>query len=118
MVADGSHLHALTRHAVHSDSGSDHWDAAPGFAYLYYEGAPSWKWRNIMINGVCRHDSGRTRASLLRVPKMEQGQLRAIQPPWRDNFIRLVHYHTNRYIIELRRRAGLDGERGSRVFGM
>jgi hypothetical protein len=89
-----------------SNSGSDEWTCNTGFRHtairersFLLNGEP------IILNGVCRHDMWHNQGFTLTRVQMQQ-DMRAIKAMG-ANFIRLVHYPHDRYIIELADELGL-----------
>ncbi|PYT32595.1 MAG: hypothetical protein DMG57_01260 [Acidobacteria bacterium] len=102
---DDSNLYTLNA-ALHSDSGTDSWSCRTGFRDTSIRGRSFLlNGEPILLNGVCRHDMWKNQGFTLTRAQMEQ-DLRGIKAMG-ANFIRLVHYPHDRYIIDLADELGL-----------
>lgn len=91
---------------LHSDAGTDQWTCRTGFRHLAVKG-PRFELNGspILLNGVCRHDMWKDQGFTLTRAQMEQ-DMRGIKALG-ANFIRLVHYPHDRYIIDLADELGI-----------
>ncbi|MFN7996854.1 MAG: glycoside hydrolase family 2 TIM barrel-domain containing protein [Bryobacteraceae bacterium] len=89
-----------------SNAGADHWTCRTGFRHLAING-PYFELNGsrILLNGMCRHDMWKDQGFTLTRSQMEQ-DMRAIKILG-ANFIRLVHYPHDRYIIDLADELGI-----------
>jgi hypothetical protein len=89
-----------------SNSGSDEWTCNTGFRHTAIRGRSFLlNGEPIILNGVCRHDMWHNQGFTLSRVQMQQ-DMRAIKAMG-TNFIRLVHYPHDRYIIELADELGM-----------
>jgi hypothetical protein len=102
---DDPNLYTLTATLV-SKAGQDSWNCRIGFRDITVEGR-SFKLNRepLLLNGVCRHDMWKGQGFTLTRQQMEQ-DMRAIKALG-VNYIRLVHYPHDRYIIDLADELGL-----------
>jgi beta-galactosidase len=102
---DEPNLYALNA-ALHTDSGIDRWSCRTGFRDTGIRGRGFLlNGEPILLNGICRHDIWKDQGFTLTRAQMEQ-DMRGIKAMG-ANFIRLVHYPHDRYIIDLADELGL-----------
>jgi hypothetical protein len=89
-----------------SPAGRDEWSCQTGFREITVEGR-SFRLNGepLFLNGVCRHDMWKDQGFTLTRQQAEQ-DMRAIKALG-VNYIRLVHYPHDRYIIELADQLGI-----------
>ncbi len=102
---EAPNLYELTA-ALHTAAGEDAYRTRTGFREIAIRGrgfelngAP------LVLNGICRHDLWKDQGYTLSRAQMER-DMRAIKTLG-ANYIRLVHYPHNRYILELADELGL-----------
>jgi hypothetical protein len=94
------------RVVLRSPSGADEWSCNTGFRHTAIQGRSFLlNGEPIILNGVCRHDMWHNQGFTLTRVQMQQ-DMRAIKAMG-ANFIRLVHYPHDRYIVELADELGL-----------
>jgi hypothetical protein len=102
---DDPNLYTL-RATLVSNSSRDEWNCRTGFRDITVEGrAFKLNGELLLLNGICRHDMWKGQGFTLTRPQMEQ-DMRAIKELG-VNYIRLVHYPHDRYIIQLADELGL-----------
>jgi hypothetical protein len=96
----------LLKATLTSSAGRDAWTCRTGFRDIAVNGrAFKLNGEPLLLNGICRHDMWKDQGFTLTRPQMEQ-DMRAIKALG-VNYIRLVHYPHDRYIIELADEIGL-----------
>ncbi len=91
---------------LRTDAGADQWQCRTGFRHIAIKG-PRFELNGspLLLNGLCRHDMWKDQGFTLTRAQMEQ-DMRAIKMLG-VNFIRLVHYPHDRYIIDLADELGI-----------
>jgi hypothetical protein len=91
---------------LHSDAGTDQWTCRTGFRDIAIK-SPRFELNGspLLLNGICRHDMWKDQGFTLTRAQMEQ-DMRGIKALG-ANFIRLVHYPHDRYIIDLADELGI-----------
>jgi hypothetical protein len=91
---------------LRTDAGDDQFRCRTGFREFVARGRSfELNGSRVVLNGICRHDMWKDQGFTLTRPQMEQ-DMRAIKALG-ANFIRLVHYPHDRYIVELADQLGL-----------
>ena len=94
------------RASLSTPHGEDVWSCRTGFRHMVTRG-PEFilNGKPVILNGVCRHDMWREQGFTMTRQQMEQdmGMIKTLG----CNFVRLVHYPHNRYIVELADQLGL-----------
>jgi len=94
------------RASLSTPHGEDVWTCRTGFRHMVTRG-PEFilNAKPVILNGVCRHDMWREQGFTMTRQQMEQdmGMIKTLG----CNFVRLVHYPHDRYIVELADQLGL-----------
>jgi glycosyl hydrolase family 2 len=99
------HLYEL-RAKISSGKGEDVWTCKTGFREIKAEGRTFLlNGKRLVLNGVCRHDMWKDQGFTL-TRAQQQHDMKMIKALG-CNFVRLVHYPHDRYIIELADQLGL-----------
>jgi len=102
---DQPHLYALNT-TLHAADGADVFPIRTGFRQCLIRGRQFfWNGTALVLQGLCRHDMWQDQGFTLTRTQMEK-DMRAIKLMG-ANFIRLVHYPHDRYIIDLADELGL-----------
>jgi len=102
---DDPNLYTLNA-TLASNAGRAMWSCRTGFRDIAIDGrAFKLNGEPLLLNGICRHDMWKDQGFTLTRPQMEQ-DMRGIKALG-VNYIRLVHYPHDRYIIDLADELGL-----------